>query len=619
MHSRTLASRILFIISLILIGLAIRSISPTAEIAAAPAAPTFTVNSFGDAIAAAPLTNGVCETSPGNHICTLRAAIMKANHYPGGSVTINLSAGTYGLAISPSGSDNELTGDLNITNTMTINGVSAASTILDANQIDRVLYTGPGTVTLSNMTLRNGKTVYDGGGLYNYGLLTLKHVIIENNSAASGGGLYTILRPLTLNDSAVTNNQAISDGGGLLNYSDKLTLNDSTVNNNSAGANAGGIMNFDGTLLLNNSTLSNNSAWQCCGGIYNNQTVNAYYSTIVGNLADSGALQTNAVGGIYNEGGTVNLKGVLLAQNYSAVTPSDCQGTLTSMGYNLIQTTTNCTIAGVGTGNITGVADVLIDSLKNNGGSTPTRALLAGSPAINAIPTAQCLDQFAAPLTQDQRGLPRPNGGACDIGAYEGSLPTPLYNRNLIRNGDAEAMAGSLSGSTIGLPNWSRTYSGTLVPYGAPGGFPTITDTGPLDRGFGFFAGGVASSSYITQEINIASIGAAIDASKVHYALSGYFGGYLTDNDYAALYVTFENASHDYISDDSTGFVDPVGRSNLTGLLFRSTTDFVPTGTRFIVIELDMLRFDGSYNDGYADNLTLVLWPLNVYLPLVLK
>ena len=81
-------------LGLLLLGLA----APGAGLAApqpnAPAAPTFTVNSFQDDVAAAPLNNGVCEILTGTGTCTLRAAIMKANHYPSGGVTIILPAGT---------------------------------------------------------------------------------------------------------------------------------------------------------------------------------------------------------------------------------------------------------------------------------------------------------------------------------------------------------------------------------------------------------------------------------------------------------------------------------------------------------------------------------------------
>jgi hypothetical protein len=61
--------------------------------------------------------------------------------------------------------------------------------------------------------------------------------------------------------------------------------------------------------------------------------------------------------------------------------------------------------------------------LKNNGGLTETIALLATSPAVNAIPTSSCTDLDGLPTTKDQRGVPRPQGPACDIGAYSASSP----------------------------------------------------------------------------------------------------------------------------------------------------------------------------------------------------
>ena len=57
--------------------------------------------------------------------------------------------------------------------------------------------------------------------------------------------------------------------------------------------------------------------------------------------------------------------------------------------------------------------------LQNNGGPTPTIALLESSPAIDQVPTAQCVDQNKNPVTNDQRGFGRPAGPACDIGAFE--------------------------------------------------------------------------------------------------------------------------------------------------------------------------------------------------------
>ncbi len=66
--------------------------------------------------------------------------------------------------------------------------------------------------------------------------------------------------------------------------------------------------------------------------------------------------------------------------------------------------------------------DPLLGPLADNGGPTPTQALLPGSPAIDGIPLADCVDAFGDPITTDQRGVPRPQGAACDIGAYESEL-----------------------------------------------------------------------------------------------------------------------------------------------------------------------------------------------------
>ena len=109
--------------------------APATLIAPQPAlaAPTFTVTSAADVVASAPLNNGVCQTASGNNVCTLRAAIMKANHFLGGGVTINIPSGTYTLTIPASGSDDETTGNLNITASMSIIGAGAASTIIDGN------------------------------------------------------------------------------------------------------------------------------------------------------------------------------------------------------------------------------------------------------------------------------------------------------------------------------------------------------------------------------------------------------------------------------------------------------------------------------------------------------
>jgi len=96
-------------------------------------------------------------------------------------------------------------------------------------------------------------------------------------------------------------------------------------------------------------------------------------------------------------------------------------GVLISGGYNLVQNTNGCTIAGDPMGNIYG-ADPRLGPLQDNGGPTWTHALLAGSPAIDAGPAN-------TPPSVDQRGEPRPSGPAEDIGAFEYQYGMPLVQR----------------------------------------------------------------------------------------------------------------------------------------------------------------------------------------------
>lgn len=412
------------------LGISLYSIEALLWSAAAPAlaapgldtaAPTFTVNSPADVIASAPLDNGVCETLPGNHVCTLRAAIMKANHYPGGGVRINLPAETYDLGILPASPDGETSGDLNITGSLTLAGAGAAQTIIDAHQIDRIFYIAPGvSVTISNVTIQNGLVSYVGGGILNNGILTLNADQIRGNqttSGSAGGGIINLAGVMTLNNTVVSNNQAygaggidnfasltlnnsiitgnqalirgiiVSNGGGLNNAS-TLTMNNSLVSGNQASGNGGGISNSSGTLSITNSTISNNSAAGVGGGIYSNgAALNAYFTTISGNLADNGNAGIGFGGGISSPSGTINLKGVLLGQNYASIDPSDGSGSFNSLDYNLIQTLGQVTLTGTTTHNLTG-SDPLLDSARMNGGPTPTRALFTGSPAVNAVPAS---------------------------------------------------------------------------------------------------------------------------------------------------------------------------------------------------------------------------------------
>jgi hypothetical protein len=192
------------------------------------------------------------------------------------------------------------------------------------------------------------------------------------------------------------------------------------------------------------------------------------------------------------------------------------------------------------------------------------------------------------------------------------SAQAASYGENLIKNGNAEAGPFSNTGAPVAVPSWTTSSAFTVVNYGAPGGFPKTTDPGPpgTDRGNQFFAGGNASISTATQEIDLSANAADINQGNVTYDLSGWLGGYLTDGDNATLAVQFFNGTA-LIAFDGIGPVTAADRGSppVTGLFLRFKSAPLPANTTRVVVTLTMTRSSGggTFNDGYADNLSFVL------------
>jgi hypothetical protein len=175
-------------------------------------------------------------------------------------------------------------------------------------------------------------------------------------------------------------------------------------------------------------------------------------------------------------------------------------------------------------------------------------------------------------------------------------------------NGNAEAAAGSTDGSPVATPGWTVFGEATAVKYGATG-YPSATDPGPSDRGNNFFSGGKNDgTSILSQTVDVSTYATAIDAGSVQVALSGYFGALLAENDVAVMTATFQDGTGTAIGQTLTiGGVSPGDRGSVTALVPRDGMQAVPAGTRSIEIDVTMTRSDGTSNDGYADDLSLVL------------
>ncbi|WP_082879982.1 DUF11 domain-containing protein [Methylomonas methanica] len=327
--------------------------------------------------------------------CTLREAVANAN---------SDSDTTGGDCPAGAGAD---------TITFGVNGTAVLSSTLIISDVDGLTLDSLGrSITLSGGNAVRVFWVTPGAGL------TLKNLTVANGYAdPQGGGVYNQFGNLTVLNSTFVGNTATRTGGGIANYSDTS------------------LANPGGNLTVVNSTFFGNSS--VFGGAIRNSGILATItnSTIVGNsvqlpVCPPGffcSLEDNG-GGIENLG-TLNLHNSIVAGNTATVGDADVGGSPTTASYNLIgfPATLFYRWNGVGpivpvhgsNGNITGVdvSTLVAATLANNGGPTQTLALVPGSAAIDAADNALCA---TAPVSNlDQRGLARPQGPRCDIGAIE--------------------------------------------------------------------------------------------------------------------------------------------------------------------------------------------------------
>jgi hypothetical protein len=223
----------------------LRKIQPKLEGLEGRLAPAiFRVNTVLDTVAVN-LQNGKDATG---HI-SLRSAIMAADAHRGNN-TINLSSGKFILTIPGAGEDNDATGDLDIkNNNLTIKGKGAANTIIDGNNLDRVIEILSGKVTITGVTIQHGQTDH-GGGLLNAGAqVTLSSDVIADNLAAGSAGAVGASGaqggPTGQNGGAGGDGTA-GEGGGIFNAAGSLEILSSSIQANDAVGGHGGLGGFGG-------------------------------------------------------------------------------------------------------------------------------------------------------------------------------------------------------------------------------------------------------------------------------------------------------------------------------------------------------------------------------------
>ncbi|MBW4651549.1 MAG: hypothetical protein KME20_00565 [Kaiparowitsia implicata GSE-PSE-MK54-09C] len=330
------------------------------------------------------LVTNTNDSGPGS----LRAAIQQANANSGADLIL------FSGSVFEDDTPDTITltqGIMTLTDgaTTAIVGPTSAPVIIDGNNNDGIFrIESAARAELSNLTITQGNGS-NGGAVFNLGTLEVSDThIVGNQASVNGGGIFNV-GTLTLTHSTLNNNSAIN-GGGIQN-SGNMVVRNSTVSGNLANL-GGGIFNGSNLVLTNSTVTANTSSMGNGSGI---ATVgNANVSTAVGNGLVAGNTNSDldivvgAVNSIVNNGGN------LVGSGTAASAFSDDERF---------------------TGNISEV----IGPLTNNGGRTPTHALVDSltNPAVDGglnanVPPGSTTDQRGSGFNRIARDL-------VDVGAVE--------------------------------------------------------------------------------------------------------------------------------------------------------------------------------------------------------
>jgi hypothetical protein len=361
----------------ILIGLLALTCAPAAEaVVSSPAVGALTATISVNSTAATGGSAANCVSGTG--ICTMGDAFGAASLGGGDAgqdVTVKVSGAVGTLAVSPA--------------TLSYDGGTGGNHVLTIN--------GDGYALTQATTAANDISLSSGAGL------------VVNGLRLSGGhtGIAGGAGPITITNSVITDNH----GGGGIVSSGTITITNSTISGNSTVGPGGGIDSGASSLTIVNSTITGNTATTVGGGVFAPAGLTSIYTTINGNSAPVGA---NVDGS--TTGALVSFGSVFASPAGGGTNCADLSG-MTSHGFN------DEDDAAATCGFSTATADLApgtaphLGALANNGGPTPTELPQPGSPLIDAIPVPDC--GAGVGIGTDQRGVVRPQGPGCDVGAVE--------------------------------------------------------------------------------------------------------------------------------------------------------------------------------------------------------
>jgi CSLREA domain-containing protein len=534
--------------------------------------PTFVVNTTADH------DDGTC----GGVDCSLRDAVVATN------AATDANTITFAASVTGTSTLNSTLGQIIVTSPVTINGPGARVLAISGGNATRVFNFGGATSVLSGLTIRDGRSSSlsslfsaAGGGLSNYGTLTVNDCAFIGNQAIGGN-----------NSGTDGSNGGVAIGGAVYNlFNGVITCNRCTFTGNSVtggkGANNSGAGAFGGTggagqggaiwndatctLAINNCTFANNTATGGLGGdnvstngrggtggtgsgagVFNRETMTVTACTFSSNAGVGGAGGHGSVpkndgntglgsGGLENSGTSSSTVRNTISAGNTGNGGVDAKGAFISQGFNLIGVAdfaTGFTATGDLVGTTAAPLDAKLGSLQNNGGPTDTMTLLTNSPA---------LDQGKSfGLTTDQRNRTRPlddpaiapatGGDNSDIGSFESAgrlIPIRAVSRKVHRVPIFDVdlpLSGTVgiecrSGGATGDHQLIVTFPTPIVVNGSPQA-QLISGTGNIGTG-GSSNGGVVGINGAVVTVPLTNIA---NAQTITVQLNNVSDGINTNN-----------------------------------------------------------------------------------------
>jgi hypothetical protein len=348
---------------------------------------------------------------------SLRHAVVNAA--PGDTITFDLPS--YPATIQLTGSNENAL--LEIQKSLTIIGPGATSLTIVAVHDENSAYNAFNVsfppapdadidVAISGLRIEHAGTAVWSSG-YPFGTDFKLHLTLADMALVSNfdGVDVDYTATATISNSTISGGYVGIDA---YSYADAGGPSNVTIERTTISGNYGGVHNGGSNVTIVNSTLADNGL----------PDEDDYWAGVIADAGSNTTLAFSTVSGSanvatpglrsYEPDGIITLKNTVIAGH--AAGNCDVNAQVSSLGHNLSDDA-SCSLG----------KDDFVDTpagldpagLADHGGATQTIALLPDSPAMDAVPLADCTDAASDPVVTDQRGSARPVGSGCEIGAWE--------------------------------------------------------------------------------------------------------------------------------------------------------------------------------------------------------